>query len=172
MTLKIISGFLQPKVVDPDEPKPNLVWGADADGRYLGVVPANDPRVVSVVSRPPPAMLAAKCRWVNSAWTYAPNRDEIVDGIEREREQVIDKGIVWNNIRWYSDPPFQQQLHGFLLLWNEGILGLTDTVQVRGMDKQVRDLNRTQVRELAKAVSQRIQNSYKAQWLRKAQAGV
>lgn len=162
MTLQIIGGPLTP-VLHDGTPQ-DSVYGADAQGKYLGVVPAA--QAAQIPAGPPPAL--GEWRWNGAAWLpYTPVAQRALE-IEQQRDIAIGAGVTWNGRTWYADAAFQQQLAAYLQAFSEGILSPTATVGIRAKDKIVYDIGRDDLRQLAAAVLAFVQQAFAASWVAKA----
>lgn len=162
MTLQILGGSLTP-VLHDGTPQ-DSVYGADAHGQYLGVVP--NAQAVQIPTGPPPAL--GDWRWDGAAWQpYKPVAQRALE-IEQQRDLTIGAGVTWNGRVWYADAAFQQQLAAYLQAFSEGILSPTATVGIRSKDKMVYDIGRDDLRLLAATVLAFVQQAFAASWAAKA----
>lgn len=143
------------------------VYGVDANGDYLGLVPAA--QAVQQANRAPPRL--GRWRLAAGQWVaYKTLQMQAMD-IDRQRDERIAAGVIWSARTWYADPVFQQRLQGVLQAFAEGLLQAGDTVPIRAMDKTVYQLTRLEVRQLLMAVLNFVQAQYAWSWAQKAQIG-
>jgi hypothetical protein len=166
-----ISGPLQPRTMQPDDEKPDLIHAVDASGVYQGVVPSAD-GLTEVI--PPPGLFSLDVlRWDfdNSTWKVVPTVDEQCRAIEEQRDATIDAGVEFNGIQWYADTVFIQHINAYLTMFQEGIIPDGGTAEVRAMDKVIYNLSRDDLRGLSVAVMQHVKAAYEASWSAKAALG-
>jgi hypothetical protein len=162
----IVGGPLAP--VSHDDTKQNdTVYGVDAQGFYLGVVPAET--AAAVATRPPPKI--GRFTWNGAVWQRFVAPEDLAQQIEQRRDERIAAGFTAATIAWPADDRFKAVLQGFLVMWAEGSLAAGDTVPVRSRDKVVRQLTRVQVRALLKALIDYVQAQYQLSWDEKAAIG-
>ena len=165
MTLHIISGPLQP--VQHDGSSVSAVYGVDAAGLYLGVVPAASAAVAA--TGPPPRL--GRWRWSAGAWVPHLSAQEQAQKIEAQRDALIDSGVAWNGKTWYADNVFQQQIAAYLQAFSLGILPAGATVGIRAQDKTITQLGAADLATLAGVVMQFVQQAYTDSWTAKAAIG-
>ena len=161
MTLINLGGSLAP--VSHDGSQKDAVHGVDANGVYIGVVPAAAAAAAATI--PPP--LRGEWRWKAGAWTAFKPIAQRAAEIDMDRDAQIAAGLSLNGKTWYADPQFQQQLVAFITAFTEGSLAVGDTVGIRAKDGVVYQLTRLQIRLLLKAVIDFIQQKYADAWAAK-----
>jgi hypothetical protein len=163
MTLTILGGALKPKV--HDGVPIDQIYGIDALGNYVGLVPAA--MAASAACCPPPK--SGEWRWDGAAWQPYLNIEAQILAIEAERDAKLNAGVQWNGFGWYTDDLFQQQLAAYLQSFSEGILPVGSTVMIRRDDGVVVPLTRDDLRALAGSVLAYVQGVWQWSWNRKAQ---
>jgi hypothetical protein len=164
--MKIIGGSLAPMPHD-DSQQNDTVYGVDANGFYLGVVPATI--AVAAALSPPPKI--GRFTWNGSAWQRYAELSERIMQIEQARDDRVAAGFTAAGIDWPADDRFKGVLLGYLQMYAEGALLAGDTVPVRSKDKVVRQLTRAQVRALVKVLIDFVQAQYQWSWDQKALIG-
>ena len=162
MALTNRGGTLQPKPHTGETV--DAVYGVDAAGKYLGVVPTA--QAASHATTAP--MDAERERWDGRTWQPYKSREQRAAELEQERDDRIDQGVTWSARVWYADPLFQQQLAAYLQAYTEGMFSLDATVDVRSRDKVIYPLKRDELRELSAAVLEFVQAEYARCWALKA----
>jgi hypothetical protein len=159
--MKILGGTLNP--VPHDGSTIDLVYGVDANGFYMGLVPAA--QATLVVDRPPPR---GQWQWVNSAWVPYTSAVDRAAAIDQQRDEKLALGLSFNGRVWYTDPTFTTHVQAFLTAFSEGILPPGATVPVRGKDKVIYRLTRAELQALAGALMTYVQGVYQWSWDQKA----
>lgn len=165
MSLTNLGGSLTPKVHDGSAV--DRVYGVDADGLFIGVVPSADAAAAATI--PPPQR--GLWRWDGSAWVAFKSRSQLAAEIETERDVRLDVGVAWGGRTWYSDATFQQQLAAYLQLYGAGIVPADATLPVRAMDKVVYQLGLDEMKALAGALMLQVQAVWAWSWEQKAAVG-
>jgi hypothetical protein len=157
-----LGGSIQPVVHDGTTL--DAVYGVDADGAYLGVVP--NASAAAVADRPPPGM--GHWRWRSGSWQSYKTYEEQAADIERQRDQKLDAGVEWSGRTWYSDQIFQQQLTSYVVAFNAGVLPANSTVPVRAADKVVYQLSQSDVVALSGTLLTAVAAVWQWSWTQKA----
>ena len=162
MALKILGGTLTP--VPHGRPPIDAVYGVDADGIYIGIVPVA--MAVGVADCAPP--MRGMSRWIDGQWQqYKPPEQRGLE-VEQQRDIQINAGVDWDGRQWYADATFQQHLMGLLQAYTEGVVGGESTFPVRARNKAVHMLKRDEIRALAGVVLAHVQEQFLWSWREKA----
>lgn len=162
MTLEILAGSLSP--VLHDGTAQDAVYGVDAQGKYLGIVPAA--QAAQTAASPPPAL--GEWRFVGGMWRVFESVEYRSLVIDQQRDTTINAGAMWSGRLWYADAGFEQRLAAYIQAFSEGLLSPTATVGIRAKDKVVYDMGRDDLRQLAGAVMLCVQQAFTASWEAKA----
>jgi hypothetical protein len=162
--MEIIGGSLTP--TQHDGKSSGMVYGVDAAGVYLGVVPIA--QAATVVTSTPPR--SGSWRWSAGAWVPHLSLEETLREIDVERDKRLMQGAQWGGRSWYTDQTFQQQVAAYLQAYSEGILPAAALSPVRSMDGTVNMLTRDEIRQIAGTVMAYVQGVWAWSWTAKAAA--
>lgn len=88
--------------------------------------------------------------------------------IDRQRDEKIAAGFVWNGETWYADPTFQAQVTGRVTQWNVGNYPMDLTKPVRAKSGAVHMLGFEAHKTLGLALDAHVEAIYVWSWAEKA----
>lgn len=159
--MDILGGTLAPTLYDGSTQ--DLVYGVDALGRYIGLVPTA--AAAQVADRAPPR---SESRWSQGAWLPYADPIDLAAQIDQDLSQALEAGVLVGGRRFYTDDTFSLHLTAFLQAFSSGILPVTAKVGVRCMDKIVYQLTLDELKTAAASVMTYVQQQYAIAWARKA----
>lgn len=164
--MNILGGTLAPVLAS--EQTLDLVYGADFNGVYLGlVIAANAPLIAD---RAPPK--SGDWRWNGTDWVPFVDLPTRTAAIDQQLDERLNAGVVLGgSVRYYTDPTFSMHLTAFLQAFSSGILPADATVGIRGMDKVVYQVTNGQLKTIAAGVMAYVQAQYAWAWAEKAKLG-
>lgn len=87
--------------------------------------------------------------------------------IDKQRDETIDAGFIFNGKLFHADALFQTQLQAFVLAFQTGILPPGATVSIRRKDNVTVQLGQVEIIALAAGLMQYVQTIYAQSWVAK-----
>lgn len=157
-------------------------------------VPRPQPTVIQVAVEGQPVYSTEKAIW-EETWTLQPKFADLTQGettitkaqqeaeaigddheaqyiamadqAEEILEDTLKSGFIHASITWHCDPIFQSQIQGFVLGFLTGVIGPSETVEVRDKMNTIHHLNQTQLTALASALMLHVRAAYATCWATK-----
>lgn len=88
-------------------------------------------------------------------------------GLNAALEHALAAGVELGGKRWHCDRDFQQQITALVVAFDTGILAAGTRVPIRAKDNTITQMGAAQIKALAGAVLERVQQIYAAYWAAK-----
>lgn len=144
------------------------VHGVDANGHYMGNVPA---QLCALIASSAPSGYLTLWDDTNKVWvderTTEQVREDAIRQINFQRDAALMAGFTFSGQTFHCDPVFQSQIQSYLLAWNEGLIDINSTVTIRRKDNVTVQMTKAEVLAMAAAMIAHVEAIYAQSWAAK-----